>query len=169
MFTIVTKTPRSLNIERNDDRTDNIRLLALAQRWPVRTYSSFLERALYQAERLDDLVRRSGGRLVRLRSASELAAFLARRPAEPQLVGALLGIEGAHALDGDLAHLDRLYDAGVRMIGLAHFFDNEFAGSAHGTRKGGLTEAGGRWCGAWRRSGSWSTSPTPRRAPSMTY
>lgn len=142
MFTIVTKTPRNLNIERNDDRTDNIRLLALAQRWPVRAYSSLLERALYQAERLDDLAQRSGGRLIRLRSASDLAAFLARRSTEPQLVGALLGVEGAHALDGDLANLDRLYDAGVRMIGLAHFFDNAFAGSAHGTGKGGLTEAG---------------------------
>jgi membrane dipeptidase len=41
-----------------------------------------------------------------------------------------------------LANLDRLYDAGVRMIGLAHFFDNTFAGSAHGAGKGGLTDAG---------------------------
>jgi membrane dipeptidase len=142
MFTIVTKTPRSLNIERNDDHTDNIRLLALAQRWPARTYSSLLERALYQAERLDDLVQRSGGRLIQLRSAADLAAFLARRQSEPQLVGALLGVEGAHALDGDLANLDRLYDAVVRMIGLTHFFDNAFAGSAHGTHKGGLTDEG---------------------------
>ncbi|HEX2569113.1 MAG TPA: dipeptidase [Polyangia bacterium] len=142
MFTIVTKTPRNLNIERNDDRTDNIRLLALAQRWPARTYGSLLERALYQAERLDDLAWRSEGRLVRIRSTPDLATFLARRQTEPELVGALLGVEGAHALDGDVAHLDRLYDAGVRMIGLAHFFDNAFAGSAHGTGKGGLTEAG---------------------------
>ena len=28
------------------------------------------------------------------------------------------------------------------MIGLAHFFDNEFAGSAHGAEKGGLTDMG---------------------------
>lgn len=142
MFTLVTKTPRNLNIERNDAHTDNIRLLAMAQRWPARTYSSLLERALYLAERLDDLERRSDGRLIRLRSAPDLAAFLKRRAAEPQLVGALLGVEGAHALDDDLANLDRLYDAGVRMIGLAHFFDNAFAGSAHGAGKGGLTEKG---------------------------
>jgi membrane dipeptidase len=32
--------------------------------------------------------------------------------------------------------------AGFRMIGLAHFFDNEFAGSAHGVEKYGLTEQG---------------------------
>ena len=39
-FTVVTQTPRGLNIERNDDRTDNITLLALAQRWPPRTWTS---------------------------------------------------------------------------------------------------------------------------------
>jgi microsomal dipeptidase-like Zn-dependent dipeptidase len=35
-----------------------------------------------------------------------------------------------------------LFDAGYRMAGLAHFFDNEVAGSMHGTRKGGLTPLG---------------------------
>jgi microsomal dipeptidase-like Zn-dependent dipeptidase len=54
----------------------------------------------------------------------------------------MLGIEGAHALDGDLANLGRLFDAGIRMIGLTHVVDNEFAGSAHGTKKGGLTGLG---------------------------
>ena len=37
-FTVVTKTPRGLNVERNDDRTDNITLLAIADlgdaHWP---------------------------------------------------------------------------------------------------------------------------------------
>ena len=28
------------------------------------------------------------------------------------------------------------------MIGLTHFFDNEFAGSAHGIEKGGLSDLG---------------------------
>ena len=32
--------------------------------------------------------------------------------------------------------------AGYRMVGLAHFFDNEVAGSAHGVAKGGLTPLG---------------------------
>jgi membrane dipeptidase len=54
----------------------------------------------------------------------------------------LLGIEGAHALDGKLVNLDALDAAGFRMSGLAHFFDNEFAGSAHGVEKYGLTEQG---------------------------
>ena len=31
---------------------------------------------------------------------------------------------------------------GYRMIGLTHFFDNDYAGSAHGVEKGGLTQLG---------------------------
>jgi microsomal dipeptidase-like Zn-dependent dipeptidase len=45
-------------------------------------------------------------------------------------------------LSGDVNNLDKLYNAGFRMIGIAHFFDNEIGGSAHGVAKGGLTEAG---------------------------
>ncbi len=35
-----------------------------------------------------------------------------------------------------------MYDAGFRIMGLTHFFDNEVGGSAHGLKKGGLTEFG---------------------------
>ena len=51
-------------------------------------------------------------------------------------------MEGLHALEGDLANLDVFYDAGYRMLGLAHSFDNEVAGSAAGLEKGGLTDLG---------------------------
>jgi len=57
-------------------------------------------------------------------------------------VAGLLGLEGAHALEGDVANVDALYDAGFRMLAPTHFFDTEFGGSAHGVRKGGLTEKG---------------------------
>ena len=57
-------------------------------------------------------------------------------------MGVLYGLEGAHALEGRLENLTPLFDAGVRLIGLAHFFDNAFVGSAHGARKGGLSAKG---------------------------
>ncbi len=38
--------------------------------------------------------------------------------------------------------MDKLYEAGFRMAGLTHFFDNELGGSAHGMEKGGLTPFG---------------------------
>jgi microsomal dipeptidase-like Zn-dependent dipeptidase len=54
----------------------------------------------------------------------------------------LLGIEGAHALEGSLENLQSLYDAGYRMIALHHFFDNELGGSFHGVSRAGLTDFG---------------------------
>jgi membrane dipeptidase len=54
----------------------------------------------------------------------------------------LLSIEGLHDLEGKAENLDRLHAAGFRMAGLAHFFDNELAGSMHGEKKGGLTAFG---------------------------
>ena len=85
---------------------------------------------------------RSDGALVPVRSRADLEALLARRAQGGGPIGALLGIEGAHALEGDVANLDVVFERGFRMIGLTHFFDNEFAGSAHGVQKGGLTDLG---------------------------
>jgi microsomal dipeptidase-like Zn-dependent dipeptidase len=77
-----------------------------------------------------------------LRTAADLAAYEADRRERPAITAGLLAIEGAHALDGDPANVDVVADAGFRMMGPAHFFDNAFAGSAHGIEKGGLTDAG---------------------------
>jgi microsomal dipeptidase-like Zn-dependent dipeptidase len=141
-FTVVTKVPRGLNIERNDDSTDTITWLTIAQRWPPRTWTSLTQRALYQARKLHRTAERSGGKLVILRTAGDLDAFLARRQTGRNLVAGLLGIEGAHALDGDLANLDVLFAAGFRMMAPTHFFDTDIGGSAHGVKKSGLTEMG---------------------------
>ena len=45
-FSVVTKPPRGLTIERNSAATDNIRLLSLAQRRPPRTWTRLQQRAL---------------------------------------------------------------------------------------------------------------------------
>jgi membrane dipeptidase len=57
-------------------------------------------------------------------------------------VAAVLATEGLHPLEGQLTNVDRLYDAGFRITGLTHFFDNEVGGSAHGVEKAGLTPFG---------------------------
>jgi membrane dipeptidase len=143
VFTVVTKTPRGLNIERNDDLSDNVTLLALAERWPLATWRSLKQRALYQAARLRRAVADSGGTLVLIRTSGDLESFLRRRQQqEPTLLAVLLGIEGAHALDADLANLDELFNAGFRMMAPTHFFDNEFGGSSSGVARIGLTQAG---------------------------
>jgi len=142
VFAVATKVPWGLNFERNAADSDMVTMLAVAQAWPPRTWGSLLQRALYRAEKLERFAAQSQGRLVLVKSVRELDALLARRRTEPELVGALLALEGVHALEGDLANLDVLYDAGFRLIGLAHFFDNEAGGSAHGVEQGGLTPFG---------------------------
>ena len=143
VFTCVSKTPAGLNIHENHAETvDQITALAVAQRWPPATWTSLLERVLYQAERLRGMAARSDGGLRLVTTRAELDALLADRAAGSPAVGALLGIEGAHALDGRVESLDALFAAGFRMIGLVHFFDNGVGGSAHGVDKGGLTPLG---------------------------
>jgi membrane dipeptidase len=141
-FTIVTKTPRGLNFQRNTSDSDNITLLSIVERWPPATWSSLTERALYQASRLRDFESRSQGKFTIIRSAADLRAYLDRRRADPAIAAGFLGIEGAHALDGNLANIDRLYDAGFRMMAPTHFFDNDIGGSSAGVDKTGLTDKG---------------------------
>jgi microsomal dipeptidase-like Zn-dependent dipeptidase len=142
VFSVVTKTPRDMNYDKNTGETDNIALLALAQRWPGETRTSLRARATYQAERLQDAILRAGGAITLMTSRDTLMAFAQRRGGDPMQVGALLAIEGLHALDGRLENVDVLFAHGYRMMGLTHFFDNEVAGSAHGVSHGGLTPLG---------------------------
>jgi len=142
VFSVVSKTPRGLNIDHNTADSDNITLLAIAQRWPPRTWNSLKERALYQAERLKEFAAKSDGKLTMIYSRGDLERFLARRKVEPDIVAGVLALEGAQVLEGDPANVDVLFDAGYRMMSPTHFFDNEMAGSAHGAARTGLTEAG---------------------------
>jgi microsomal dipeptidase-like Zn-dependent dipeptidase len=143
VFGLVTQSPVGQNFERNSAETaDTITLLAVLQRWPLATWKSRLARARHQAAKLDALAAAAGGRLTVIRTAADLRAFLAARERDPAQVAGLLGVEGAQALDGTLAGVDALFAAGVRMIGLAHFFDNPVAGSSAGVEKHGLTPLG---------------------------
>ncbi len=145
-FTIVTKVPRGANNESNDARApEDPRFLALIKAWPRRAQKNLAERALFQAQRFNEMARSSDGSLTVVASRAELKRFLDRRAKDPSLVAGILGVEGAHALEGRLANLDRFAAAGIRMISPTHFFDNEIAGSAHGRLKGGLTGLGKKW------------------------
>jgi microsomal dipeptidase-like Zn-dependent dipeptidase len=141
-FTVVTKTPRGLNMERNTDETDNIFWLALAQMQPLENLSSLTKRALWQAAKLHEYAEESNGKLVIIKTKSDLRNFVERRRKNEKIVGGWLGIEGAHALNDNVENVDVLFDAGFRMMSPSHFFDTEMGGSAHGIEKYGLTEKG---------------------------
>lgn len=142
VFSAVTKSPRGLNIESNDDTTDNVFPLIVAQRLPFKTWNSLKERALYQASRLNETADASNGKLTVIKTKSDLMKFLERRKNEQAIVAGMLAIEGAQVLEGNVANIDVLFNAGFRMMSPAHFFDTEMGGSAHGVTKGGLTDKG---------------------------
>jgi len=141
IFSSVTKTPKNQNYDNNTGETDNITSLVIAQLQPLRTWNSLVERSLYHAQKLDTAAAASDGQAQVIRSAGAVDALLAaRQRAKP--VGVMMSVEGLHNLEGKAENLDRLYNAGIRMAGLTHFFDNRLAGSMHGVNKGGLTPFG---------------------------
>jgi microsomal dipeptidase-like Zn-dependent dipeptidase len=142
LFSSVTKTPKNQNYDGNGADSDNITLLTFAQLQPLKTWHSLVERSLYHAAKRSDAVAGSNGGLAAVDSADDLDKLLAARQTTLRPVGAMLTIEGLQNLEGKASNLDRLYDAGFRMAGLTHFFDNELAGSMHGLKKGGLTPFG---------------------------
>lgn len=144
VFSSVTKTPRGQNYDSNGGDTDNITILSIAQLQPPRTWFSLLERSVYHAQKLNQFASESQGSLRVIHSQSNLAQLLADRARGQAVMGGLLSVEGLQNLEGKLDNVDRLYEAGFRMLGLAHFFDNEVAGSVHGLKKYGLTPLGRR-------------------------
>ena len=142
VFSSVTKTPKGQNYESNPANTDNITALAIADLQPVRTWGSLLQRSLWHAQKLDRYAAASAGQLRVIRTPADLDRLLADRARGAKVVGGMLSIEGLQDMEGKLANLDALYTSGFRMAGLAHFFDNDVAGSMHGEAKGGLTPLG---------------------------
>jgi membrane dipeptidase len=143
VFTTVTKSPAGQNYASNpSDARDNITALAVAQRWPLKTWGSLAERALYQADKLTDIATSNPEALQIIRTRSDLETLIQQRQSGRTVVGAIIGTEGSHALDGELSNIDRLYNAGFRVMGLQHFFDNRLGGSLHGNSGAGLTDFG---------------------------
>ena len=130
------------NIDRTEARgLDALTVAGIAKLSPT-AWQSPMERALHHAERLADFARASDGGLILIRDRVDLARLRQARAQGETVVGAVLALEGAHALESDPANLRRLFDAGYRMIGMSHFFDNDYAGSSAGVEKKGLTALG---------------------------
>ena len=142
VFSMPTVVPFGLNIESNErPGIDALTIAGLAQLSPT-AWQGPTARARYRAKQLRDYAKSSDGALFLIENRADLDRLLAARAEGGEIIGALLSIEGAHAMESDPANLQVLFDAGYRMIGLTHFFDNDYAGSAHGAEKAGLTELG---------------------------
>ena len=142
VFSLPTRVPKNRSRHGTPaDQLDMITIAAVTQ-WPPNTWSSRTQRALHVANKLERAARKSEGRLMVVRSRGDLDKLLAARTSRANTVGGLLALEGLHALDGKVHHVDRLWKAGYRMAGLVHQFDNEIGGSSQGVARGGLTPFG---------------------------
>ena len=142
VFSVVTKFPVWMKLDGNTGKSDIIKWLVIVQGRTKSTWSSLMERAQYQGEKLNRSIHEAGSALKLITSRHNLRELVEARDNGEPVIGAMLALEGAHAIEDKLTNLERLYDLGFRIIGLTHFFDNETAGSAHGVNKGGLTALG---------------------------
>lgn len=142
VFAAVTQVPRGQSYQGTDaSALDQIPFLVAAQRWPVRTWTSRLERARYQSQKLRRATARDESLLL-LRTQADLDTLLARRREDPTVMGTLLAVEGLHALERKAGNVDALIDAGYRMMSPTHLHDNALGGSSTGLENGGLSEFG---------------------------
>lgn len=93
-----------------------------------------------QIDELETAVRKNPSRLVKAITAEDIESATSRGA-----VAALLGIEGAHSLEGDINKLEHFARRGVRYLGLLHFSANEVGFPAAGRGRSpseGLTAFG---------------------------
>jgi membrane dipeptidase len=131
VFSVVSKVPDGANYKATSADSDKLPILFIASWRPPSAWFSPKQRALVQAAEMKQLVQQT-----------TLTQVLRRDDILHEGVKGLLSLEGMHALEGDADTLTQLHAAGFRMMGLAHHFDNEVAGSAHGTEQYGLTALG---------------------------
>lgn len=115
-FTIVT---RGLPI------IDGFGLFARWAGWPAGARRSEWARCTWQIDRLADACRRSNDAVAVAATSDELAANL-----EHGRLSAVIGVEGAHALEGRIDRVAELSQRGVRFMSLTHLTNNELGGTS---------------------------------------
>ncbi len=108
---------------------------------PVAERTRGMARAIdEQIDALDEMLARRPGAMRLVKTADEIEACQ-----KEGAIAALLGIEGAHALEGQIDRIETFAKRGVRYLGLLHFSANEagFPAYGRGRRDGdGLTPWG---------------------------
>lgn len=104
---------------------DGMGALGLIRGWPPEARRGPWARSLFQLERMRELCERSAGAVGLATSAAALEENLASGR-----VSAILGIEGAQALEGRPGRVSELHARGVRFMGLTHLANNELGGSS---------------------------------------
>jgi len=135
-FTVFTDTPFPREDGCVDDSDTNFAAVLQAIQWrPRRIWTSQMQNALFQAQRLRELRNQSLERvasgtgeavLLQIRDAGDVKLLVEKRRAGEPVIGALLGLEG------DIRNLDVLFGADFRMIAPTHRFHNQLSGASEG-------------------------------------
>ena len=144
VFSVVTQHYLASNYRRTPAIADVMTPAAVAAGWPRATWFDPYARAMRLAGELRVTAQASSGGLQLVTTRDDMDALLRAQDSGGDVIGAVLLLEGMQAIDGRLARVDSLFAAGYRIFGVAHMFDNEVGGSAHGWRKGGLSDLGRR-------------------------
>jgi len=151
VFSIVTRSPVVLPWSNcvTPHAPDRAALLALLHGRPV---FDVRDRAYARIERFTEAAARSlireGAELRLIATADDLERLVEDRLRGVEVVGGILGVEGAHWISPDAEpeevqrEVQDLYDAGVRVFAPVHRFDNSLAGSNEGCERYGLTPQG---------------------------
>lgn len=180
VFQVVTKTPRKREAPAaaqliNPKATQcvgraNVNVtgwLQVAQMRPLATWFSLRARAYHQIERLKTFIDRTpdpadatagAPALMLIETAEDLRSLISLREAGRPVVGALIGVEGAHWIGGSGVPVEQgvqnLFDAGVRMVAPTHRFNNALGASSEGCdQRAGLTADGRAFLAAAERRG----------------
>src|SRR5688572_29872354 len=100
-------------------------LFAAYRGWPSQARRGEWARAVWQIDRLAEFCRRSQGSA----SIATSGAALEENIAADRL-SAIVGIEGAHAIQGEVKRVRELFARGVRFMSLTHLSNNELGGSS---------------------------------------
>jgi membrane dipeptidase len=79
VFTVVSKTPRNQNYDKNTDETDQIALLSFAQLKSPADWFSVKSRALHQCEQLHEFASKSNGAFRVITNQQQLKQFIKDR------------------------------------------------------------------------------------------
>jgi len=109
--------------------------------FPKMLFKNVMQKAHYQINKLHK-AQKKDAQFHLIKNSDDLKKLVELRTQDKNHIGGLLAIEGIHCIGDSIKQLDYLYEKGVRIIGLAHFFDNSFAGSQSGVEKYGLTNKG---------------------------
>ena len=93
--------------------------------WPKEARRTVWTRALWQIDQLERFCAASGGKAAIAKRKGDL-----ERNEAAGVLSAVLGVEGAFAVNGDPGNVQRLWDRGVRFMSLTHLGDSEIGGTS---------------------------------------